>query len=299
MARARNIKPSFFLNERLAEIPPLGRLLFQALWCMADRAGRMEDRPKRIKVEALPYDDCDIDALLWALSRRGFIERYAVGDARFIQVVNFTKHQNPHVKEAASTIQAPDEHGASTVQAPEIPDAAVLIPDSGFRIPDSGFPLPDSSRTSGAFPTTPAKKPARVAGQERRDAAKNKPQAPTAATWDAYCNAYHDRYHVAPVRNATVNGQLASLVARIGGEEAPAVARFYVGHNALPYVRAGHSTGLLVRDAEKLRTEWATRRQITEHTARQVDATQTNANAFLPLIEEARERETNGAHHGK
>ncbi|WP_439891578.1 hypothetical protein ACS7SF_02760 [Ralstonia sp. 25C] len=162
MARARNIKPSFFLSERLAEISPLGRLLFQALWCMADRAGRLEDRPRRIKVEALPYDECDVDALLWALARLGFIERYAVGDARFIQVVNFAKHQNPHVKEAASTVPAPDSTGASMVQeihtceatqehagasesrAPDEHHAStvqkLLIPDSGFLIPDSNTP---------------------------------------------------------------------------------------------------------------------------------------------------------------
>ena len=61
MARARNIKPSFFTNDVLAEIDPLGRLLFIALWTMADREGRLEDRPKRIKAEALPYDDANAD----------------------------------------------------------------------------------------------------------------------------------------------------------------------------------------------------------------------------------------------
>jgi hypothetical protein len=64
MARARNIKPGFFLNDELAECEPLARLLFAGLWCIADREGRLEDKPKRIKVEILPYDDCDIDYLL-------------------------------------------------------------------------------------------------------------------------------------------------------------------------------------------------------------------------------------------
>ena len=48
MARARNIKPGFFANENLAECDPLARLLFAGLWCLADREGRLEDRPKRI-----------------------------------------------------------------------------------------------------------------------------------------------------------------------------------------------------------------------------------------------------------
>lgn len=135
MARSRNIKPSFFTNDDLAEIEPLGRLLFIALWTMADREGRLEDRPRRIKAEALPYDDADVDALLDALHKLGFILRYVVSGNRYIQVCAFTKHQNPHVKEAPSTIPAPDEHGASTVQdttktGTSPADSLLLIPDS-------------------------------------------------------------------------------------------------------------------------------------------------------------------------
>jgi hypothetical protein len=118
MARSRNIKPGFFKNETLAECSPLARLLFAGLWCLADREGLLEDRPKRIRAELLPYDDGSVDDLLTELHDAGFILRYAAAGGRFIQVVNFGKHQNPHCKEQASTIPAPDMHGASTVQAP-------------------------------------------------------------------------------------------------------------------------------------------------------------------------------------
>lgn len=57
MARSRNIKPAFFFNEQLAEVAPLGRLLFIGLWTIADREGRLEDRPRKIKAEVLAYDD--------------------------------------------------------------------------------------------------------------------------------------------------------------------------------------------------------------------------------------------------
>ena len=53
MARTRSIKPSFFDNEILGDLPPLTRLLFIGLWGIADREGRLEDRPKRIKKELL------------------------------------------------------------------------------------------------------------------------------------------------------------------------------------------------------------------------------------------------------
>jgi hypothetical protein len=108
MARLRTLKPGFFTNDLLAEIPPLGRLLFQGLWCIADREGRLEDRPRKIKAEVLPYDDADVDGLLGRLDAAGFIRRYAAAGVGYIQVVNFAKHQTPHIKEAASTIPAPD-----------------------------------------------------------------------------------------------------------------------------------------------------------------------------------------------
>lgn len=141
MARARNIKPGFFTNDRLAECDPLARILFAGLWCIADRAGRLEDRPKRIKAELLPYDSCDADALIEQLAEGGFLERYEADGNRFIQVLNFDKHQNPHVKEAPSAIPAPYKNKESTVQEQCTPDEcteqAGLIPDSLNLIPDS------------------------------------------------------------------------------------------------------------------------------------------------------------------
>lgn len=140
MARSRNIKPGFFQNDLLAEVHPLGRLLFAALWTLADREGRLEERTKKIKAQALPYDECDIDSLLNDLGSRGFILRYVVGGSNYIQITKWHKHQQPHVKEAPSTIPAPCESGANTVlepgqhqtgmgQEPLIPDPFNLIPD--------------------------------------------------------------------------------------------------------------------------------------------------------------------------
>jgi uncharacterized phage protein (TIGR02220 family) len=116
MARSRNIKPGFFKNEGLGELNPLTRILFAGLWCLADREGRLEDRPKRIRAEVLPYDDGSVDDMLNELHQAGFILRYEVGGQRFIQVQNFSRHQNPHHKEPQSTIPAPGEPQTSPGQ---------------------------------------------------------------------------------------------------------------------------------------------------------------------------------------
>ena len=140
MPRARNIKPAFFKNEVLIEIPIEARLLFIGLWTLADREGRLEDRPKRIKMEIFPADNFDVDLLLTHLHESGFIIRYVpapdehqtntgIDNNKYIQILNFKKHQSPHIKEPKSIIPAPDEHQTNT-------SAAALNPESPYLIPD-------------------------------------------------------------------------------------------------------------------------------------------------------------------
>jgi hypothetical protein len=103
MARSRNIKPGFFANEHLAMLPYEIRLLFIGLWTLADREGRLEDRPTRIKMQLFGADTIDVVACLDQLADAGepFIRRYVVDDVPLIQIVNFSKHQRPHKNEPA------------------------------------------------------------------------------------------------------------------------------------------------------------------------------------------------------
>ena len=118
MARIRTIKPDYFLDEDLAELSFEARLGFLGLWCEADKAGRLEDKPKRLKATIFPYDNVDMDALLQDLAggEHPFIQRYQVDGKKYIQILNFTKHQRPHHTERASTIPGPDD--SLTVSSP-------------------------------------------------------------------------------------------------------------------------------------------------------------------------------------
>jgi len=128
VARTRNIKPAFFDNDTLGSLDPLVRLLFIGLWCIADREGRLEDRPRRIKKTLLGYDDAtaeETSGMLQQLADTGFIIRYEAEGSEYIQIVNFSKHQNPNMKEKGSEIPPPPgfesetykKHSTSTVQA--------------------------------------------------------------------------------------------------------------------------------------------------------------------------------------
>lgn len=118
MARIRSIKPAFFTNDTLADLSFATRLLFIGLWTVSDREGRVNDRPRKLKAEILPFDKVNIDKLLAGLQEHGFIERYESGGERFIQIVNFLRHQFPNKNEPASHIPAPSPNPRGTIAEP-------------------------------------------------------------------------------------------------------------------------------------------------------------------------------------
>ena len=122
--RARLLKPGFFQNEDLADLPPLARLLFAGLWCLADREGRLEDRPRRIKAEIFPYEDVDLESLLVALADAGFIIRYTASGQRCIVICHFTRHQHVNQHEPDSVLPAPEPDMPMHMQARASTNAA-------------------------------------------------------------------------------------------------------------------------------------------------------------------------------
>ena len=103
--RARNIKPGFFLNEKLAECDFETRLLFIGLWCYADREGRFEWIPKRIEASIFPYDrTVDVEVGLCKLMSLHLITMSENGITKVGFIPNFHKHQKPHPHESKSIL---------------------------------------------------------------------------------------------------------------------------------------------------------------------------------------------------
>jgi len=149
--RARTIKPGYFSNEHLAEIDPLGRILFAGLWCVADRDGRLEDRSTRIKAQVLPYDLCDVDKLLNDLFRNGFIIRYEANGEKYIQINKFTEHQHPHQRELPSIFPAYNESEHNLGNAQARPRRCRARPIIFNPIPSNPIPSNPSPVTGSSF----------------------------------------------------------------------------------------------------------------------------------------------------
>ena len=151
--RSRDIKPGFFKNDQLAECSFPARLLFPGLWMLADREGRLENRPRKIKAEIFPFDDVDVAALLRELESAGLISSYEVNGTRLLWIPQFKKHQSPHKNEKCSELPAhPGEfsEGAPYHEKTNFPQTPVL--EETAPVISGKIPLTPSSLTPSSLP---------------------------------------------------------------------------------------------------------------------------------------------------
>lgn len=188
------------------------------------------------------------------------------------EIQKFCEGPRPRRKRGrASSGGSMENHGETRSLLPSPLNPSPPRPDLSSPVPEGSPAAPQSAPDEG--------------GLDLKDARR--------ATWEAYSAAYERRYGVKPVRNARVNSQLGRFVSLVPLGEAPFIAAFFVEHNGALYVKAAHPVGLLLADAEKLRTEWATNRRVNGSQAHRNEATE--ANPFLALA--AKERAEKGITH--
>lgn len=269
MGRIRTIKPEFFRHETLFDLEketglPI-RVAFAGLFCCCDREGRFEWKPKQLKLDILPWDECDFSRVLDALTTRDFIVRYASEGREFGHIPSWKRHQVLNNREKESELPDPS-------QCQVVTNAC-------------------ATRESRVTVITQGKGKGKGRELEGEGEVANADASVTRGVWQAYSTAYFERYGAEPIRNAKTNGQIAQFCKRVPAEEAPFIAAFYVTHRAAYYAKRGHAIDCLLADAEKLRTEWATNHRITETAARQGDATQAAGQVWDELIAEAEAHE--------
>ncbi len=266
MARIRTIKPEFWSSEQVTSCSRDARLLFIGTWNHADDEGNLARSASQLKAKVFPADEIECEPLLQELLAHGLLIEYSVSDKVYLHIDGFKKHQ---------LINRPSK--------PQCPLYEDSLRTHGVA---KSLIVNNSLSTHGAL-TTEGRKEGREGGdldtslrsvsqqsqvvvleKQRIEEASNEG---TRRTWTLYAVSYEKRYGVAPVRNAKVNSLLKQLVARLGADDAAAVAAFYVGHDLALYVRGRHPVELLLRDAEGLRTQWATGKKSTGLEARSAE----------------------------
>jgi len=93
VARIRSIKPEFWVDDQMVELPFEARLLFIGLWNFVDDDGLIEYKPKRIKMQVFPADDVDVETLLETLVSAGRLRQIDSDQGTLLWVVNWHRHQ--------------------------------------------------------------------------------------------------------------------------------------------------------------------------------------------------------------
>lgn len=181
MARIRTIKPEFFTSEDIVSLSPFARLLYVALWCEADREGRMHWKPRTFKMRYLPADEIEIDELCTEIIDAGMVELYGDGLA---YIPKFSNHQHVNPRESASTL--PDPH-ASTTREPRVSTSASTVQAPSVTHREEGKGKEGDTRVTRAsvhgfppgFETLWAEYPRKVGKDAAAKAfAKRKPDGP-------------------------------------------------------------------------------------------------------------------------
>jgi hypothetical protein len=137
MARMRSLKPEFWADEDLADLPRDARLLYMGLWNLADEHARLRGDARYVKGQLFPYDDdLDPDAverLLKPLADSGKVVRYAIAGRSYMFLPTLSKHQRLEPDRVPSRLPAPPSAIPSTPSSE--PRADESAPDANTSEP--------------------------------------------------------------------------------------------------------------------------------------------------------------------
>jgi hypothetical protein len=94
VARIRTIKPDFWTDGNMVKLSPFARLLYIGMWnfTMCDH-GHLADDAMKLKLQVLPMDNVDIEALLDEIMASGRVLRMEADGRSYLLVKRFEDHQ--------------------------------------------------------------------------------------------------------------------------------------------------------------------------------------------------------------
>lgn len=136
MARIRSIKPEFWDDRKLAKRTSRdARLLYIALWNLADEHGRVNGDPQWIKGQVFSYDD-DIDAAViaklldeLAAPSLGAVVRYEADEDPYLFLPKLARHQRLEPEKVKSRLPEPPDDPSGGPDNPP-PAAVQSVPDA-------------------------------------------------------------------------------------------------------------------------------------------------------------------------
>lgn len=148
--RRRELSPEFWSDEKVWSLnDDAARLLLPGLFQLADREGRLLDRPFEIGAKIRPWAPREAVELVDKLVAGGLVLRYSVGDLNLLCLSPdlWARHQHVHPHEMASKLPPPG-HEARSAPAPAAP-AREKKPRKKKEQPDlPGVPPPEEKESA-------------------------------------------------------------------------------------------------------------------------------------------------------
>lgn len=132
MARIRSVKPELWSDEFLAEHTSRdARLLYIAMWNLADEHSRLRGGARYLKGQVFAYDDDltakHVDALVDELVVAKRVQRYEVDGETYLYLLKLADHQRLEPNKAASRHPEPPEIVPADPRPGDIPPSPAQI----------------------------------------------------------------------------------------------------------------------------------------------------------------------------
>jgi hypothetical protein len=198
MPRIRTIKPEFFSHELLASKSAHARLLAIGLLTLADCEGRLRWVPMQVHAQVFPWEaEVKIEVLLGELVDCGYALHYEADGKRFVQIVNFAKHQRLSGKEAQFKSRLPEP--------PKTPEKHVVSGEAVVK-------HPSASQGSGENPLGTGEQGNKRNRDKQPKVSVEKPSEVSQQAWDDW-QAARKKKNAGPITASVMQilGREASL----------------------------------------------------------------------------------------
>ena len=160
--RARFIRPDFFTDEKIGDLPFGARLLFIAIWTHTDLRGVFECNVAQLKIKAFPYDSEvtreKVGLWLEMLAKAGVIVPFESEGKTWGHVKNWSRHQTFTTSEQKAGSRNPEPpSGSSQAQVRHESDQGPTHASSlTLTLTPALTPTPPPPRRAGAREDSPA-----------------------------------------------------------------------------------------------------------------------------------------------
>jgi hypothetical protein len=151
------------------------RLFYMALWCEADREGRLKWNLRSLKVRCFPEQDINLGELAEELIEAGHIVIYG-DNGEFCHLPTFKDHQQINIKEAVSVLPDPSIYLS-------LPDVAGTCED--LPVSDDTGKHVDSRESTDIHMNPPGERKGKEGKGKERTHTAREPEG-----WLEFCQAY-------------------------------------------------------------------------------------------------------------